>query len=187
MSSTNTTRYAILGLLTIQPMSGYDLRKHLGESLNFFWAESNGQIYPTLKKLMADEWIIPIETQQCGRRTRQQYALTPVGRNQLKKWLAKPPHIQPPRNELILKLFLGRSAQNGALLQHVNAFKRRHEEVLGLLLNFRKTIPTDNARSPDLDYWMLCLEHGIRLRQAEVKWCSVTLAELGSSSQRNRR
>jgi DNA-binding PadR family transcriptional regulator len=168
-------------------MSGYDLRKHLGESLNFFWAESNGQIYPALKKLVADEWIMPIKTHQRGRRTRQQYALTPVGRNQLKKWLAKPPHIQPPRNELILKLFLGRSAPNGALAQHVKAFKRRHEDVLGVLLNFRKTIPKDNARSADLDYWMLCLEHGIRLRQAEIEWSSVTLTRIASTSTRNRR
>ena len=187
MSKPNTTRYAILGLLTIQAMSGYDLRKHLAGSLNFFWAESNGQIYPTLKRLVTDGWIIPIETQQRGGRTRQQYSLTLIGRNQLKKWLATPPQTQPPRNELILKLFLGRSAPGGALVLHVKACKRRHEEALHAFLNFRKTIPKANARSPDLDYWMLCLEHGIKLRQAEVEWCNATLAALNSKSQRGRR
>src|SRR5574340_442963 len=110
MSASNTTQYSILGLLTAQPMSGYDLSKNLRESLNYFWAESNGQIYPNLKKLAADGLIVPVVTHQTGRRAPQKYALAPAGRKRLKEWLAKPPQFQPPRNELLLKLFLGRSA-----------------------------------------------------------------------------
>ena len=43
----------LLGLLTIEPMSGYDLGQTIRASVGHFWNESYGQIYPNLKKLAA--------------------------------------------------------------------------------------------------------------------------------------
>lgn len=186
MSESNTTQYAILGLLTAQPMSGYDLSKNLKESLNYFWAESNGQIYPTLKRLVADGLIVPVASQPAGRRGRQKYALMASGRKRLREWLAKPPQSQPPRNELLLKLFLGRSAPRGAIAEHVARFKRQHEEIQKMFKALGASLQTEHARSPDLKYWMLCLEHGIRLRQAQIDWCSSALQALAIAPQGNR-
>lgn len=183
MSASNTTQYAILGLLTIEPMSGYGLRKNVRESLNYFWAESNGQIYPTLRKLVADGLIAPVATQPAGRRTRQKYALTPAGRRRLKEWLAKPPHLQPPRNELLLKLFLGRSAPKGAIAEHVARFKRQYEELQNMFKGLRASLQTEHAGSPDLKYWILCLDHGIRLRRAQIDWCNSALRALATTPQ----
>ena len=45
------SRYAVLGALTIAPMSGYDLRAFFDQSVRFFWNESYGQIYPELRRL----------------------------------------------------------------------------------------------------------------------------------------
>jgi PadR family transcriptional regulator AphA len=56
----STTPFAILGLLSIEPMSGYDIRRNLDESLSYFWSESYGQIYPSLKKLEASRLIAPV-------------------------------------------------------------------------------------------------------------------------------
>ncbi len=44
----------LLGLLTIEPMSGYDLGQLIRISVGHFWRESYGQIYPNLKKLASD-------------------------------------------------------------------------------------------------------------------------------------
>lgn len=185
MSASTTTQYALLGLLTIEPMSGYGLRKNLRESLNYFWAESNGQIYPTLRNLVAGGLIAPVASQPAGRRVRQKYALTPTGRKRLKEWLAIPPHPQPPRNELLLKLFLGRSAPKGAIREHIAKFKRQYEEMLSMFKGFRDSMQKEHAGSQDLKYWMLCLDHGIRLRQAQIDWCNSALRALGKMPQRN--
>jgi PadR family transcriptional regulator, regulatory protein AphA len=181
----NTTQYAILGLLAVRPMSGYDLSKSLRESLNHFWAESNGQIYPSLKRLAAEGLIIPVVTHHTGRRTPQKYALAPAGRKKLKEWLGEPPKPQPPRNELLLKLFLGRSAPRGAVERHIASFKRQYEEILSTFMGIAACIRKEQARSPDLKYWMLCLEHGIRLRQAQIDWCSSALRVLATAPQAN--
>ena len=44
----------LLGLLTIEPMSGYDLGQIIRTSVGHFWRESYGQIYPNLKSLAAE-------------------------------------------------------------------------------------------------------------------------------------
>jgi len=46
------TAYVILGILAIHDnQSGYEIRKTIQQSVGFFWGESYGQIYPTLKRL----------------------------------------------------------------------------------------------------------------------------------------
>jgi len=51
MARTNTTQYAILGLLSHQPQSGYDLKKTIDGSIGFFWNENYGHLYPILRRL----------------------------------------------------------------------------------------------------------------------------------------
>ena len=47
----------LLGLLTIAPMSGYDLGQLIQDSIHYFWRESYGQIYPSLKQLSAEGFV----------------------------------------------------------------------------------------------------------------------------------
>ena len=49
------SKYAILGMLSIEPMSGYDIKKEVEKSISNFWTESYGQIYPVLRNLIAQE------------------------------------------------------------------------------------------------------------------------------------
>lgn len=51
---TSQSRFALLGLLNLGPMSGYDLKQLIGWSIGHFWREGYGQIYPTLKDLEAE-------------------------------------------------------------------------------------------------------------------------------------
>jgi PadR family transcriptional regulator, regulatory protein AphA len=54
------TTYVILGILAIHHnQSGYEIRKTIQQTVGFFWGESFGQIYPTLKNLVADGLITP--------------------------------------------------------------------------------------------------------------------------------
>ena len=58
--SQSQTSYVILGILAIHPhQSGYEIRKTIQQSVGFFWSESFGQIYPTLKRLNAEKLIVP--------------------------------------------------------------------------------------------------------------------------------
>ena len=105
-----SSEYAILGMLSLRPMLGYDIRKTVHESIRYFWSESYGQIYPALKRLESQKLVERARGAQKGRAGRQVYALTPAGLRELQEWLTRQPQMQPFRNELLLKLFFGRLA-----------------------------------------------------------------------------
>src|SRR5258705_8983221 len=49
--------WAVLGLLGLKPMSGYDIKRAVDRTIRHFWAASYGQIYPELKRLEEAGWI----------------------------------------------------------------------------------------------------------------------------------
>ncbi len=56
ISSRNTLRYIILGLLGARPMSGYDIKQAFDRALAAYWNAGNSQIYTTLKSLNHAHW-----------------------------------------------------------------------------------------------------------------------------------
>jgi PadR family transcriptional regulator AphA len=110
------TAYVLLGGLSIQSnLSGYELHKAIEENFGSFWGESYGQIYPTLKQLVAEGLIEICKPAAAPKKRRQTYALTDAGRICLREWLARPFQNDPPRNEFMLKLFFGHEAAPGRL------------------------------------------------------------------------
>src|SRR4051812_32669381 len=129
-SSRSATKYAVLGVLTFGNMSGYDIRNIISGSIAYFWSESFGQIYPTLRKLAADYLIKPVKSEQTSERERQVYAITDKGRRELRGWLTEMPHPQPPRSEMLFKLFFGREIPVAASREHINALRDRQVKDL---------------------------------------------------------
>src|ERR1035437_9801451 len=116
----NQTAYVILGLLSIEPnQSGYDIHKTIEGSVSYFWGESYGQIYPTLKRLAAEGLIEPGKSTSSARPQRRKYCLTDAGRARLQEWLAVPYRDDPPRNEFLLQRFLCREAPASVSLRHI--------------------------------------------------------------------
>jgi PadR family transcriptional regulator AphA len=178
----STTPYAILGLLSIEPMSGYDIRRNLEESLSYFWSESYGQIYPALKRLEAARLIAPVKRAAPEARRRRLYALTPQGRARLRAWLAEPPKPQPPRNEFLLKIFFGRQAPPGACAAHIRRLRVQQERFVATLDNIERQLQLERRHDPQLPYWLIALSAGIDRGEALIEWSERALAALGGSS-----
>src|SRR5260370_28739340 len=96
----NTSRYAILGGLSLGPRSGYDVKKLIEASIAHFWSESYGQIYPILNRLAAEGLAARRREKQRGKPDRHVYSLTPRGREELQPWLRPPAPLGPPRAAL---------------------------------------------------------------------------------------
>ena len=182
----NQTSYLVLGMLGIQPCSGYDIRKAVESSVSYFWRESSGQIYPTLKRLAADGLIASRRSTSRGRPERQEYTLTAKGRACLREWLAAPHRDDPPRNEFLLKLFFGRSAAPGVCVGHVKAFQDTNRKLLATLLDLEKQAQAHNAGNPHLPFWMLTLSYGIAQVRASVEWSRRVLADLSAARAKTR-
>lgn len=179
MARSNTTRYVILGLLSVRPSSGYEIRKDVAEVTGYFWNESFGQIYPTLKRL-ATEGLAAKRTERTGSRARHVYRITPRGSAALRAWLAEPVRPEPVRRELLLKLFFGRSVAPQTLAKHVMAHRERALALGREVTAIRKKLLRDASTSPDLPYWLLTARFGERTSQASVEWADETLLALRS-------
>ncbi len=114
----------LLGLLAIEPMSGYDLGMTIRASVGHFWSESHGQIYSNLKAGcgMCD---CKNRTPQRQARSGRIYSVTRKGQDRLAKWLAVPPQPEIPRNELLLKLFFGDKVPAEVLYRLCRAHARK--------------------------------------------------------------
>src|SRR5271157_4244369 len=115
----------LLGLLTIEPMSGYDLGLNIRASVGHIWNESYGQIYPNLKRLAAEGLVASKTERQKGKPDRHIYSITKEGRKRFAEWLAVPPQPEIPRNEMLLKLFFGAQARVETLIGYVEAMVER--------------------------------------------------------------
>jgi PadR family transcriptional regulator AphA len=167
----------LLGLLTIEPMSGYDLGLTIRSSVGFFWNESYGQIYPNLKKLAAQGLVSSRAEQQEGKPDRRIYSITNKGRERLAKWLAVEPQPEIPRNELLLKLFFGTQVSPEVMIGFVQRMELRERAVLKQIKQVEREIAS-SKQYPDTPYWRMTARFGQLELEAHLLWAQETQAEL---------
>src|SRR5581483_3140252 len=108
MAKSSKSQFAILGMLAIlKKSSGYDLKKHMESSTQYFWKETFSSIYPILEDLEKQKLITKLDVPIRNDRKRNVYTLTTAGKDVLEKWLMQVPDDIQVRNELLLKLFFG--------------------------------------------------------------------------------
>lgn len=178
MARSNRTRYPVLGMLAIRPMSGYDIKKFVEGSIANFWRESYGQLYPTLRRL-ADEGLVERQLQtHTGKPDRYLYRITSAGRETLREWLTEPPESEVPRSELLLKLFFGTEVAAAVSVRHVRQRRSELEANLARLSALEEGLATQKPSSPSLPYWRLTVRLGVLLDQAHLNWCNEAEREL---------
>jgi DNA-binding PadR family transcriptional regulator len=177
----------LLGLLTIEPMSGYDLGQVIRDSVGHFWNESYGQIYPNLKRLAEAGQVTAQTERQKGKPERHVYSITKKGRKRLAAWLEVAPQPEIPRNELLLKLFFGAQISPEISIQHV---ERMVESERAFLREFKRIELEEIAKSeqyPDAPYWKMAARFGQLELEAHQRWGEETLDELRKIAKKQRK
>jgi DNA-binding PadR family transcriptional regulator len=178
MKRENKSRYAVLGILSLRPMSGYDIRKTIKASLSNFWSESYGQIYPILRSLVEDGLAtISVET-QTGKPNRHVYALTEAGRKELERWLRKPVEYEVGRSEILLKLFFGWQMPPEESLHKVEQFRELQQQLLHKYEGIEQWLKEAESGHPGLPYWLMTVSYGKHISRALTDWSDETLAAL---------
>jgi DNA-binding PadR family transcriptional regulator len=165
----NRSRYAILGALTLRPMSGYDIRQFFAQSVSHFWAESYGQIYPMLKELHSAGLVSPIKRARESRRIA--YQITERGRAALTAWLSEPVDPVPGRTEILLKLFFVRAAPPKTARKLLAHYRERHKELLTRYEAISARLKADYPHNPNLSSWLVTLSFGQHISRALLDWC----------------
>ncbi len=172
------SKYAVLGMLSICPMSGYDIKKRIEGSISNFWSESYGQIYPILKRLVSEQFVTKTVERQSGKPDRHVYALTERGRKELQRWLTEGIVPKVERNELLLRLFFGEEAAVTVSIEHVEKYKELQLQLLEKYSAIEKEIKATYVNDSNLPYWLMTLRYGQHVSQALLHWCDETLVTL---------
>ena len=178
MAKENKSKYALLGILSICPGSGYDIKKFMEQSTSNFWNESYGQIYPILKQLVNEDLATSHTEKQAGKPERYVYMLTNKGMEELRDWLTEPIEQAVERNELLLKLFFGRQNTIPDNIKHVQQYHELQARLLRKYQSIEENLRAHCASKPDLCYSLITVRFGIRRCQALLAWCDETITTL---------
>ncbi len=182
MAKENKSRYAILGMLTLGPASGYQIKKLMEQSTSNFWSESYGQIYPILK-LLTEEGLTTSHTEkQEGKPERNIYTLTRQGKEELVNWLGEAVEEAPERMELLLKLFFGQLLPVSTNIAHIQRFQEIQRSLLckyqGIEAFLQNCVQEEGQDEIQYAYSLITVRHGIYRCQALLAWSEETLATL---------
>ena len=175
MARPNQTEAAVLGALTVMPMTGYALREAIRDVLGHFWSESFGQIYPTLARLERNGLVKRTDSARTGSST---FRITRAGRRRLRELLAQPIQPVPPRNGLMLRLFFGRQLGREACRELVLEAKAEAERNLVELAAIRQELDQEVEHAEDRPYWLLTVSAGEHSARAAIAWADEALAAL---------
>jgi DNA-binding PadR family transcriptional regulator len=164
------TELAVLGALSLAPMSGYRVRAEILSTVGHFWAESFGQIYPTLARLEAAGLV--------ARDGNSLYVLTEPGRLRLTALLEEAPESAPPRNGVLLRLFFGRELGLDGCLELLERTEREVVEKLRTLAEIRAEL---DPRDPDERFALITVNAGEHNGRATLAWIAETRASLAAS------
>jgi DNA-binding PadR family transcriptional regulator len=167
------TAYVILGMVSREPRSGYEIKATVDNTTRFFWAASYGQIYPELKRLSAAGLVEGVDAPR-GDRKRTVYAITADGKAELKEWLRKPPETAEMREEGLLKLFFSGVLPAAEAAETLRAMRQRRLELSERL----RGMEPQKLESREDPLPLMVLRAGIEFNQWFADWCERTEAQL---------
>ena len=155
-------RHLILGLLMEQPMSGYDIKKHVQTALGAVTNASYGTLYPALHKLLEEGAVNVREVPQKTRPMKKVYQITGEGRQELLTWLAESTESDASEREFLIKLYLAKTLAPEQMMLLVTA-RRAQQEAICRSLKVDKDMADDPRQ-----VWMI--NYALSMCRAEIDW-----------------
>lgn len=162
---------ALLGLLSIQPMTGYDLGRYFDRALAPFWTVPRTQIYPRLKDLEQRGLVSSEHIVQESKPNKRVYELTEAGLGRLRGWLSGAIHWIEMKHFLLMRAFLGNLLPPEELQTLMVDYRDRIEDWSAELRKIHEKFePSLHGEHRDSVFFqLLSLEHLIALADLEVE------------------
>lgn len=160
----------ILGLLSHEDLSGYDIKKRIDGAISFFWKGSFGNIYPSLKD-MESRGLIAKSDASSGGREKISYRIAPKGKESLKRWLREEQASNEMKYETLLKLFFGGAESREVSVRNIELFEERIRRNLSALKTYCERLKADMEDADHMLYY-LTVSFGVDAYEAYLKWCA---------------
>jgi len=173
--------FAILGLLTFEPMSGYTLKtRYFDGSIAHFWPADQSQIYRTLQALESDGDVVGREAASDQRPKSRIYAITEIGQARLHAWLAQARPSQVQRNGFLVQLYFGRLLSRDQLLAVLKARREEHVQQRDYFLALQMPVADSDEMRRQLIFGGMTLDLGRRRETMMVEWLDACIATVSA-------
>jgi DNA-binding PadR family transcriptional regulator len=164
-ASNVSLRYFILGLLTQQPMSGYDIKRFLRSLSWLIGSPSSGGLYPALRALLEDG-LVSVEVKLREHRPpRKTYTITAAGKRELQQWLDRPAGPDTSMKAFMMRLILASNYSRSGLMARMQ--QRRSQVAVHRLEMDQAVAGLDDTA--DLGQ-RLALDYALSVASAELAW-----------------
>ncbi|MCL2022331.1 MAG: PadR family transcriptional regulator [Betaproteobacteria bacterium] len=175
--------FGLLGLLTYQDSTGYDLTKMFEDSLNNFWHAQSSQIYRELKRMEGFGWVSSRSIVQDGRPNKRLYTITDTGRSELAAWLMEAkPEFENYHSAMLMRVFFGSDSRESTLAllkecrkQCQNMLETNFPIVRRNVEEYSTIISGGQDKSK---YWAMPLDLGIAKTRAMMEWAERCIAQI---------
>jgi PadR family transcriptional regulator AphA len=172
------TGRAILGFLSFQPRSGYEIRAAARRSAGLVWGVNDGQLYPQLHDLHERGLIEPAGDPE-GPKSRQRWRLTDAGRSTLHDWLREPAAATVLRDEGLTKLLFVDQVGSDVTRE---LLRQRRRDLVGLQQALEAVVPGAARGGPDTETGLVGPElvrgFGLDFVAMSIAWCDRALARI---------
>ena len=166
-------KHAILGFLSNNSLTGYDLKKAFDQSVRHFWPANQSQIYRTLAELEGQGFIEKEVIPREERLDMKVYRITETGREELHRWLSTPLPAQDYREPALIQVYFGGKLTDEELIRLLNHEIQSLEERLAIYESIYKLNQEVIHTVEDLRASVLMvstLEYGILSNRAGLNW-----------------
>ena len=173
--------YVILGLLSHESLSGYDIKKRIDSGISFFWKGSFGSIYPALTALEESGFVKKkTDSKSSANREKYIYSITRQGRKHLKSWLEESTASNDLKYESLLKVIFGGNAKPEITIATIQRFEEETKENLAILKMYQATLK-ESLDNYDHIYYYLTVSFGVKTYEGYLKWCKEAYAMLNEA------
>ncbi|GAA1996255.1 PadR family transcriptional regulator [Microbacterium ulmi] len=183
-------RYALLAILRVGPLSGYDLQKQFSQSVGHVWHAPDSQIYPELRKMEAAGLVEGEEQARGERGTRRVYHVTDAGDRAYLEWMQSPLDYQRVRDPAHLRAaYLENTTPDAArafLRAHIAEWEGELEQWEGELVRIdalgnpmlvrRLAVTPEEDRERTIAYKRFAYEGLVERARGEIAWARRGLA-----------
>lgn len=171
----------LIGLLTRNSQSGYELKRYFATTPASVYQPSSGALYPALRRLERGGLLTAEQVPSAGRRTQRRYRATPAGRAAHLQWLRRP--VTPATISRDLGTHLMRFVMAEGILTPAEVLRLLTdladalEDFVTDIEHYRSSVSLP-GRHPDL-----ALRHGIEVHRASLEWARSTAEALAAAAQ----
>ena len=164
--------YAILGLLSWKPLTGYDVKRVMQDSPFLYWSGNNNQIYKALTKLLENGFVTNQVQYQESAPNKKIYSITESGMDALIRWVMS----EEPEAPEVKKTFLIQLSWAGRLEpEKVSRLLDRYENVMTQQLAMRREEKRREKNFPNRSeqehfVWEMLYDNFVVMCEAELRW-----------------